>query len=481
MDNSNSDITQSSLDSAKLLKKSRSLHEFFVRGEGSLRFWEGIATGTSLVNSFFILTTLTIYQFGLYQLVLAFIGIVGSFNVDQFDGAISIEMRHHFNKKNPHKAKRIYLEYAALKGLIAFILAAVVFFGSGIVASRYGADVGLFIKIISFLLVLDGLQSIGRIFLKSVFSFSFFGASATRELVKLPLLAGFFLFGQLGIAKVLVIHLLGWVGSLALIFFFVTKYWRVIFKKVSASKEFLLWVIIKTYGGWVFFRYVVGKATRSTTPWLIKFFVSTEAVALYSLAVNLVSFVEKLFPINMLSFIFLIKLEDKKSLARIFSRAIKYVFWFGTLAMVVSFVFVPVIINLVLPKYYIAMPLFKWMLLALPIYGIYKVLKWILSTLREYKILALRLITEAIVINGTLILLLPTIGIVGAAFAYIALYIGRIVFFYPALVRAHPYLKLSFKDIFRFDSYDSIFLAKLGRQVSIMVSGFFTKLKITKR
>ena len=465
-----------SSDPLQLLKKGRSLQEFFIKGEFSLRFWESIASGVSLINSFIILTALSVFEFGLYQLVLAFIGIIGGFNIDQLDGAISIEMRRHFGKNEPGKAKRIYLEYALLKSLIAFVLAAGVFFGSGIVASHYGADIGLYVKIMSLLLVLDGLQSVGRIFLKSVFSFAFFGASAARELVKLPLLAGVFFFSQLSIANVLVVHLLGWAGSLSLVVFFAVKYWRVTLKKILPAKEFLLGKIAKTYGGWVFFRYVVGKTTRSITPWLVKIFINTEAVALYSLAVNLIAFIERLFPINMLSYVFLIKVDDKEGLARIFSRAVKYVFWFGAGAGLAGLVFVPLVINKILPKYGEALPLFKLMLLALPAYGVYKVLKWILTTLREYKILALRLIPEAVIINGTMLILLPTIGVLGAGFAYIGVYLGRIIFFWPALIRTHPYLKFNLKNIFIFNGEDKIFLAKLWRQLVLMINRFKVRL-----
>ena len=62
------------------LAKNKNLTSFFIRKEASLRLWEGAASGMSLINSFLILTTLTIYQFGLYQLVLSFIAIVGGFS-----------------------------------------------------------------------------------------------------------------------------------------------------------------------------------------------------------------------------------------------------------------------------------------------------------------------------------------------------------------------------------------------------------------
>ncbi len=469
---------QRNKDKTKIgLEKYGSLTEFFIKGEGSLRIYETIATGISLVNSFFILTALSIYQFGLYQLVLSFIAIVSSLNFKLFDGMVGIEMRHIFNKSKLSSAKKMLKEYAFIKIFLSSVLAVMVFFASGFIAKYYGSDIGLFVKIISVLLVIEALISIETAFFKSIFSFSYFAIPLIRELLKLVILACFFFFGSLGVADVLGIHILGWLGALILTSFLFLKEYKKVFRKISSSSGSLLKNVFKKHGKWILLRHVFSRITKNTTPWLIKIFVSVEAVALYSLARNLVSLLEEIIPVNMFPWVFLSKIDKKEEMKYLFSRSTKYVIWLGLAIFVIGFFVFPFVINIILPKYNTAMPLFKLMLLVLPIFGFYKLLKGTLSVLREYKILALRVFTEGVVMIGTLVIFLPTIGVYGAVISYIAIYIARVIFFYPALIKAHPHFKLYFGDFLIFDKYDFDFTKKIGVNFLEIFKNYFSKLR----
>lgn len=476
-------MTKKRSDIAKLTKHYGSFYEFFIKGEASLRFWESIASGASLVNSFLILSFLSVYQFGLYQLILAFIALAGGFSLDQFDGAISIEMRYYFNRKEKLSARRIFSEYVVIKLLLAIFLTLAVFLGSSLVADHYGSDIGLFIKIASILLLIDAALSIEKIFLKSIFSFAFFGVTAVRELAKLILLVFFVFWGvKIGIANILTVHLLGWLTALVFLsVFFVRRYKKVFVGSGRFAGKYLLIGIVKTYGKLVMVRYSFARLTKNFTPWMIKFFVNTEAVGLYSLAVNLIAFIEELFPINMLSYIFQANIEDRGNLRRIFNRSVKYAFWFGVIAAVISLISMPILIGLILPKYTPVLSLFKLMLIALPVFGVYKIFKWLLTALREYKILAMRTITEAVVIFSVLVVSLPTVGLLGAGLAYIAIYLARVLFLYPALVKSHPYLRFDWSEMVKLDQHDRNFMKNFFKQIFFLINRLTCKLKLKNK
>ncbi|MBI4119958.1 MAG: oligosaccharide flippase family protein [Parcubacteria group bacterium] len=486
----------SRLASADFIKKHSSLYEFFIKGEGYWRLSDAIASGLALVSSFLVLSLLSVHEFGLYQLVLAFIGLVGGFIViDSFDGIVAVEMRHYLNGKRTDLAEGILREYACVKVLVVTMTTAAIFFASDLIARRYGADVSLFVKIASLFLIIDTLQSLANIFLKVIFSFVYFFGAVVREVVKLTLLVGWMFWGKVGIATILMLGIFGWAAALIFTSGYFFKFYRMVFKTPQESdlekqrfpilaykqrewyKIKLLLNILKKHGFWTTGRYLFSKATKNTTPWLIKFFINTEAVAIYALAINLVDFVEKFFPMNMLGWIMMLKIDRREELNRIFSKAVKYVVCWGVILGFLSMIFAPFLIRWILPKYESALPLFKFMILALPIFGFYKVMKAQLLVLREYKILALRIVFESVVMVGILVTLLPTIGLIGAAVAYIGVYITRVLFSYPALIRSHPYLRLSFKELASFDKSDKEFLIRFWQQLISIVGSYWTRLR----
>ena len=89
--------------------------------------WDLVGSAFSLINSFFIIQALSLYQFGLYQLVLAFIGLVNSFNLDLFDTVVNVEIRRYFNSGKIAVAKRILKEYAVVKIVVAILMTIGVF------------------------------------------------------------------------------------------------------------------------------------------------------------------------------------------------------------------------------------------------------------------------------------------------------------------------------------------------------------------
>lgn len=445
-----------------------SLLHYFLKGEFLRRFFDTLATSLGMINSYFIISNLSVFHFGLYQLVLSSVAIIDSFSLDVIDGVVSVDVRRYLNQNLRSAAKKLYLSYAKLKLGIAVLAAGGMFFLSDVIARSYGEDIGLFLKIASLLLIFRALQSLESMLLKVTMNFSYWSYPAIREAAKLIFVVTFLVWGgHFSMIQVITAHVLA--DGVAILFLTIFLFWRNFFRTfggVASQQGALLWGIIRSYGHWAIMRYAFSRISKNVTPWFIKFFVNTEAVAFYSLAINLIAFVENLFPLDGLSPILALKADNRGQISFIFKRSIKYAFWLGVALMVGSFVLVPPLVVFIFPRYQPAMPIFYVMLLALPVFGFYKILKATLTVLREQKILTMRVFNEAVIIPSTLAIFLPIFGILGSGVVYFLTYMERVWFFYSRLIKNYPEFRVRLRSFMKFDEYDRDILSRTFKKAT---------------
>ncbi len=441
------------------------LSHYFLKGETLKRFYGTAATAAGLLNSFFIIKSLSIFQFGLYQLLLSFVAILQSVNIFQFiDSVVGVDIRRYFNTEQPDRAKRLFGELVIFKVGFAALMTVAVFFGSEIIAHWYDQDIALFVKIVSALILIRALEGVTATFLKSVISFSYQSVPAVREAAKLILIIAAIFWYQFTIVEVIAIHVIGEAAAFTVLFFsaFIKRY-RAAFSSVKIYSQGIIGPLMKTYGKWAMLRYAFSRVTKNTMPWFVKVFINTEAVAFYSLAVNLVAFMEGLMPLDGLAPIVALKADRRDELSYIFKQSAKYAVWLGISFLIIGVVAVPPLVVWVFPQYAPAIPIFRVMLFALPLFGVYKILKMLLSVLREHRVLAMRFINEVLVIPVGSVIFLPIFGVVGSGLVYAATYLERTVFFYSELIKKYPEFRFKAKNLFVFGHKDKEFLLNFWR------------------
>lgn len=445
------------------------LSHYFFKGEGLKRFYDTIARGIGIVNSYFTISYLSVFQFGLYQLILAFINIAQGFNLPVLDSAVAVEMRRYFNEGKKDFAKRLFWENAALRIGIAVILTAVVFLGAELVARWYHSDIALFVRLASLLFIIDAMQTVAATFFKSVISFSHWSYPAIREGTKFILIISAILFYQFTIIEVIGIHVIGEAAAFWGVFLFMfIKQYRRAFREIKFQTQSLIFQLFRAYGQWIILRHVLSRVSKNTLPWFIKFFINTEAVAFYTLAVNLVAFMEGLMPLDGIAPILLLKAGKREEMGYIFKQAAKYTFWLGVIFLIIGFFAVPPIVAWLFPHYLPAIPIFRIMLLALPIFGAYKLLKTTLSILQEHRILTLRFINEVLIIPIGSAVFLPLFRLAGIGLVYIAIYAERVWYFYTRLIKYYPEFKIKPRVLLSLGMEDWDFLkdtVKSGRRL----------------
>lgn len=461
------------------MSENYSFSKKFIEGEVLSTFWNLAIKFVVLINSVIILTLLTVYDFGLYQLVISFITIANSLALGGIDAIVEVGVSRLIGQANIKSAKKLFLEYAGVKIVLSAVFAVLVFFGAEIISNYYNSGLEIFIKIASIMILIEGLQSIQDSFFRSNISFLNLSVPLVGELVKTLILVILLIIGQgLNTKSVLILHVI--CQSCALIFssfYFIKAYFK-FFTEEAYKKNSLLWPLIKSFGFWVLFRNALSKLSSSARLWLVKFFLNTEAVAIYGLARSALAFIITLFPIGTLGLLLPREVDDPKRLRYIFARMLKYTSFLGVFLGVCFFVFVPIGINNFFPKYSEAVPLIKIMSVVFFLYGIYKVLRMIIIALQEQRILLIRSFDNTFLSVGLLALLLPSFGVNGAAWEYVITYAITTILFYYWLIKAHPYLKIKIREIFIFKQEDILFVFDIYKNSMIIFRSYFLKLKL---
>lgn len=430
-----------------------SFAERFVRVNIIRRFWTSLHMVVGLFGSFIMLTALSVYEFGLYQLVLAAVSLTTIFSADIFDEVVQNDISRALGEKQTGVAKRLFHELAALKIGLGVLASLVLFLAANLVAGVYHQDIGSYVRIASILVVLYAVRSTANIFLRSVVSSKSMGASVIEDVVKLGFVSTFFAFGQLSVYWVLIATLLGASAALLYICIGFLREYAEVFRGVKGASRWLFKDTVRTYGKWILFRAVIKRTAKPVRPWLIVTLLNAEAVALYTLASNLVTMLKDFFP-SAGSSLLALEVGDFSRMRRIFSRGIKYSFIYGAFMAAAAVVAVPWLVSFFLPKYLPAVPLFFVFLVSVPLHGIQTLETEILVALREQKVLTARLLTEIVIGSGLIIALAPIIGVFATGIGPVAAISWRTWFLYKQIVRKYPGLRPDRHSLLMFDDED---------------------------
>jgi O-antigen/teichoic acid export membrane protein len=124
--------------------------------------------------------------------------------------------------------------------------------------------------------------------------------------------------------------------------------------------------MIRQHGKWALISDYSDTAIGSVKPWLIGYFISIEAVGIFSAAVTLLSALSNILPLSqVLASVLPRQAGDRERLVFFSNRSIKYTTWAYALLAVGVLVSAPIAIPLLLPQYAPAIPLLYVLLLSL--------------------------------------------------------------------------------------------------------------------
>ena len=434
--------------------------ELSVQSLARGQFWGLLSRGLAFAAAFIILAKLSVYQFGLYQLALAAVAIIGSFTTGFFDEIVSVDLARSFAQKRIGEGRRLFHEFAGLKLLMAVLAFSVLMAGAEVIARFYDRDIAGLVRIASFLIPIASLRNIQTTFFGTTLSFVTFGVIAIQDGIRILLLLGLLWVDRLGLAEVLLANVAA--AGIVLVYtsYFFLREYRRFFRSAAAAAGWPLIKIFREFGFWVSLRYAFMRAYKNVGVWFVGFFLGAEAVAFYAILMNLATAAQTFIPTNIIGGLLPWEVGRPRRLGFIYRRILKYGVWAGLAIAVGVAVLARPLVALLLPKYLPAMGYLEVMAFTLPLYAVYKSQKVFLTALREQKILALRIFAEAVITAVLLVIFLPLVGLWAIIIEYVAAYLYRVTFYTVYLRKAYPALRLKLREFFAFDRDDRAFLAR---------------------
>lgn len=434
-----------------------------IIGEGT--FWTTGGTFfvkiVSLVTIFITLRTLSVYEYGVAELVIAAVGLFSIFQLPGLTSVVVADMGIEKGNGNIGRAKGIFWSYVKLSAVMAFIATAIVFFGAEVISSFYPEHIGGYFRILAFLFPLSVVgAAYGALF---TVTFRYLDQSLStflQEFFKLVVLSAcFFIFG-LKIEAVL----FGMVGGQLFTFLVQFPAARRAYISLGGGRPqpFSMWQTIYKHGKWSIFSSYLGSLGNTTRTYLVKLFLGTEAVALFAVASGLVGHTSALVPIgNVVTPIIPQYIAHKERLLRIITKAIKYqVTAVVFLVLFASFVFPPIIVWL-FPKYEVAMPIYRILAWGLVPAGFVTVFTAIFFAFQAQRDLFFASIFK-FVNNVIFLSLFATLfGLSGVAWASIFVTIIYVFERYRRVQKLVPGYRIRLGDFLSFDELDRVILGKI--------------------
>lgn len=411
-----------------------------------------------------LLRWLSIFEFGVYQLALAVYNFSTSFFLSGLENVVVNDVSQNL-ATNKNKARAIFTFYAYFLVLIALTLWTVFFFGSAFLQPWIPVS-GDYLKIISFLFLLAPFETALKMKFQILLDFGWLTAfRVLRDTSRLIVIVGFFWFGSLGVVGAL------WslIGAVAIpVMIALIGYQRQGLLKIlnfaeikeAASDLFL------RHGKWALADDFVINSGSNIRPFLIKIFVGTEAVALFSVAQSLYAYTLTLFPIrDILTPILPRVSDDPERLKSHINKATKYATAAFSVLAIASAIGAPMIVYVLFSKYIPSLPLFYILLFGMPWFGFRQVVQPVFYAKKAQKILFFLTIFRIFMVTGLGILLMWFLGVWGAAIEFMLVGILLNPPFARALKIILPGWEFEWKNLFRIDDYDKVAFAAIRERV----------------
>lgn len=455
-----------------MLPQAHKTHSFmavFLKGEAVSAFWNFSTKGIGLLNTFFTVTSLTLYQYGVFQLLLSFAGISSDI-LNLGSAIVSNEMSRAIAEGRISDAKRIFLEYSLVRIIIAAVLWALVFFGATYFFRNYGLDFIKDMRLISFLFISEGIFMIIRTLCLVRLQFALVALRSTiNKAVQSLILVYFFVQGNLGLKQLIWSIIIASAVSVACICWrFIKIYSK--WNGVQLSPKALLWNVFLTYGTWDVVRQFSNKAVFRVKPWLIKLFLNTEAVAVFSIAETIVTTLQDILPNNTLQSLVPLWIKDKDLSVKMFSYGVKYFVLTGIFVALGGFVVVPPVVHFLFSKYDQSLPFFYFMLSNIPIFAAGILIGNYLVAFRKQRYLLFLHVFRNILTLAIILSTLPFIGLWGLALEFTIVPLILVMITYLHTKNQNHGFHFDLKIIFGFKAEDKDILRKL---ISIIRGWFF--------
>ncbi|MBI5221555.1 MAG: oligosaccharide flippase family protein [Candidatus Magasanikbacteria bacterium] len=295
-----------------------------------------------------ILRWLSIFEFGLYRLALSAQDLFSGFFLSGLDNVIVSDVSRGL-QKDVRAAKILYTTFLGFISAIGFLLWSLFFFGNNIFLSKFGIT-SESAKIISFLFLLAPLETIYNLKFSILLDFGWGTAyRIARDFSRLGSLVVFLSYFSLGIEGALWSLVFARLLPLSIILIFYHRDSFFILPNIFEVKNSLK-ILFFEHGKWALLDDFVMNIGKNIRPFIIRYFAGVEAVAIFSVAQNLLAHSSSLFPIrDVLTPIFPRMADKPDQLISKINRSAKYSVWAHFAVAIAAAMGAPILVYLFFP------------------------------------------------------------------------------------------------------------------------------------
>lgn len=438
-----------------------------LRTVGTGIAWNTVASfavkGLALANVFIILRHLSVYDYGIVQLVLTVVSTVGGLLLPGLSTVLISDLARDRGAGNTTNATALARQYFFLQlvlGLVAFL---VLFVGSSFFATYlHHETLAFYLRISSFSFLVGTVRGLFSVLATVELRFAFQSVlSILDEGVKFLLLLVFFWF-EMGAAGVLYTMVLA-----PLVVVLVTLPWGIssikpLFSAGPAEEPW--WKLVRGHRLWGVSSSYLTTLNQNVRLWLIQVLLGTEAVGLFSFAQGLVSQAIGFVTFSAIAAPVIAQATHiPKRLADFANRALKYQLWIAIAALIPGAIITPFFISLVFPVYVGATTMTMIGLVMIipaavnvPVAAVYAALK------QQRQFFMRATLVKTVIMVSILPPLLFTVGLTGAMIEIVITNIFSVVERTRSLRHSVPGFISSVRPFFVFDRSDAEILHRVG-------------------
>ena len=120
-------------------KPNFSFSKKFLSGEAHFGFWGVVSKLIGLITTFFLISALSVYQYGVFQLLLSIFSILSSV-VAIGAGVVGNDINRFIGLGKEAEAKKLFFQYNSARLVVGLILSTGLFFGPAILGDTYKPD-----------------------------------------------------------------------------------------------------------------------------------------------------------------------------------------------------------------------------------------------------------------------------------------------------------------------------------------------------
>ncbi len=432
----------------------------YISSEAYTQLWTIFARGIGIIGTILIWSSLTPYEYGVFQLFLsAHATLLGLTSLG--GSAVGTDVARFFGEQKFSQAKKLWYEYHGLRLTVSTILFVGILLGASLLSVWYKPDFIMMVRLVAILVFVDIISSFIKSFLGLHLALKVIARkSLIYKSVQVAILAGFFFLSDITTPRILLSMIVGSVAASILqsaVLLPLLKDWR----KIPTAQEPLLYSVMRTHGKWEILRQFVSKLTSRAQPWLIKIFISTEAVGVYSIATSIIDMIKNLLPIATLPALTVRKLHLASFTQTLYIYGSKYMTASMLALLLLAAPLIPVALIIIAPQHLASLPLIYALMAGALFYPLSTLTETLLIGFREQKYFFYRMITRTVVWFVSALVLLPSLGLAGMVLLDVIIGISIALAGYAQLIRKRPNLTITYEHLTTFTSRDRQILSQL--------------------